>query len=92
MLEQSKKAALAWEDSYAPNLGSNIRSIEAFWELKSDLDILEQKDCNKKSIAKIQNLIIGNNNNLKVVFVKLVETKARKILARAKSYKASNSL
>ena len=53
MLEQLKEVALAQESSYAPNLGSNIGSIEAFWKLKSDLNILKQKDCNKESIAKI---------------------------------------
>ena len=30
MLKQSKEVALAQEGSYAPNLGSNIRSIKAF--------------------------------------------------------------
>ena len=41
MLKQSKEIALARKGSYASNLGSNIRSIEAFWELESDSDILE---------------------------------------------------
>ncbi len=41
MLEQSKEAALAREGSYAPNLGSNMRSIKVSWELESDLDILK---------------------------------------------------
>ena len=41
MLEQSKEVALAWEGLYVPNLGNNMRSIEVFWKLESDLDILE---------------------------------------------------
>ena len=92
MLKQLKKAALAWESSYASNLGNNIRSIKAFWKLKSNLNIFKQKNYNKESIAKIQNLIIRNDNNLKAIFVELVKIKARKILARAEPYKASNSL
>ena len=41
MLEQLKEVALAWEGSYASNLGSNMGSIEAFWELENNLDIFK---------------------------------------------------
>jgi len=52
-----------------------MKNIKAFWKLKSDLNIFKQRDYNKESIAKIQNLIIKNNNNLKAIFVKPVKTR-----------------
>ena len=92
MLKQSKEAALARKGSYAPNLVSKMGSIEASWEPESDSDILEQRDCSEESIAKIQNLVTENDSDLKAVSIELVETKARKIPARAELYKVSNSL
>ena len=53
MLKQLKEVALAREGSYAPNLGSNMGSIEASWKPESNSNILKQKDYSKESIAKI---------------------------------------
>ena len=69
-----------------------MKNIKAFWKLKSDLNIFKQRDYNKESIAKIQNLITRNDNNLEAISVKPVKTKAWKISTRAEPYKASNSL
>ena len=69
-----------------------MKNIKAFWKLKSDLNIFKQRDYNKESIAKIQNLVTGNDSDLEAVSVEPVETRARKIPARAEPYKASNSL